>query len=202
MVVLAETQRVEVAGGADDHLNEFDGKRADIVPLLQAYDPLDNLTYDRARSRAADPTHNPEFGPAKQRCSTAPSEVCTTRPHEVPVPLPLPRRRVPKWVPNCAVLAGLARTDRTVTWTRPLLLGLDSLPRTETGGLLIRRFRVQVPGAYREKPQVRPHIGVAWGFVVSGRNDPVVRLVPQLVVQWLFCDRLFCAGSRWTRWLR
>jgi hypothetical protein len=40
LVVLAETQRVEVAGGADDHLNEFDGKRADIVPLLQAYDPL------------------------------------------------------------------------------------------------------------------------------------------------------------------
>jgi hypothetical protein len=119
-----------------------------------------------------------------------------------PVDCRLLPRRVPNRVPNFPVLAGLARTDRTVTWTRPLLLGLDSLPRTETGGLLIRRFRVQVPGAYREKPQVRPHIGVAWGFVVSGRNDPVVRLVPQLVVQWLFCDRLFCAGSRWTRWLR
>jgi hypothetical protein len=63
-----------------------------------------------------------------------------------PVDCRLLPRRVPNRVPNFPVLAGLGRTDRTVTWTEPLVLGLCGLPRTESGGLLIRRFWVQVPG--------------------------------------------------------
>lgn len=84
----------------------------------------------------------------------APSEVSTHSTTQ-PMPLPLPRRRVPKWVPNSLVLAGLARTDRTVTWTKPLVLGLAGLARTESRGLLIRRFWVQAPGGVPTKPQVK-----------------------------------------------
>ena len=39
-------------------------------------------------------------------------------PQRVAPPEP-PPRRVPKWVPNLLVLAGLGRTDWTVTWTIP-----------------------------------------------------------------------------------
>ncbi len=56
--------------------------------------------------------------------------------------------RVPKWVPNSSVLAGLARTDRTATWTNPLLLGLYGHFRTESVGLFIRRFWVQSQGVH------------------------------------------------------
>ncbi len=72
-------------------------------------------------------------------------------------------------MPNFPVLAGLGRTDRTVTWTKPLLPGLHRISRTGNVGLLIRRFWVQVPGgAPHLRALTRENILTAV-FVVPGR---------------------------------
>ena len=71
------------------------------------------------------------------------------------------------------VFAGLARTDRTVTWTKSLVLELDRISRTEDVGLFIRRFRVQVPGGRTTSQAAEQHKRLAAGRRVAGLGAQV-----------------------------
>ncbi len=88
-------------------------------------------------------------------------------------------KRVPKWVPNSPDSTRPSRTGWAHRWTKPLLVGLHRTTRTENVGLLIRRFRVQVPGgvlhnsssaAYKRRT-VEPSRG-SWSH--GGHNSSVL----------------------------